>query len=180
MAATKAMLQAKCRKRAKRVEKLWINLSTAYGLVLGQCTDYLRSRLEGQERWEQTPNERDLLELIKSIKSLLHKYDKDTEYHHVAYYTLFCRFMLFRQGNYRNSEYKQRFKDKIEVLEAYNRGSYWGTAREKRQGISQHWDWTPRLKERIKGASVGKGKILGDRLPTQLRQALVQRAHPIA
>ena len=39
--ATKAMLQAEYGTRAKRVEKLRINLSTAYGLVLGQCTDYL-------------------------------------------------------------------------------------------------------------------------------------------
>ena len=34
--ATKAMLQADYGTRAKRVEKLRINLSTAYGLVLGQ------------------------------------------------------------------------------------------------------------------------------------------------
>ena len=47
MVATKAMLQAEYETRAKGVEKLRINLSTAYGLVLGQCTDYLRSRLEG-------------------------------------------------------------------------------------------------------------------------------------
>ena len=87
-AATKAMLQAEYGTRVKKVDKLRINLSTAYGLVLGQYTDYLRSRLEGQEIWENTSNERDLIGLIKSIKSLSHKYDKDTEYHHVAYHTL--------------------------------------------------------------------------------------------
>ena len=76
--ATKAMLQAEYGTRAKRVEKLRIKLSTEYGLVLGKCTDYLQSRLKGQERWEQTPNERDLLRLIKSIKSLSHKYNEDT------------------------------------------------------------------------------------------------------
>ena len=35
-AATKAMIQAEYRTRAKRVEKLRINLSTGYRLVLGQ------------------------------------------------------------------------------------------------------------------------------------------------
>ena len=78
------MLQAEHGTRSKRLEKLRINLRTAYGLVLGQCTYYLRSRLEGQERWEQTLNKQDLLELINSIKYLLHEYDEDTEYHHVA------------------------------------------------------------------------------------------------
>ena len=41
-AATKAMLQAEYGTRAKRVENLRINLSMAYGLVFGQCTDYLQ------------------------------------------------------------------------------------------------------------------------------------------
>ena len=104
------------------MENLCIDLSTAYGLVLGQCTDYLQSRLEGQEKWETTSNERDLLRLLKRVRSLLHKYDKDMEYHHVAYHTLLCRFILFRKGDYSNSDYKQQFKEQIEVLGAYNGG----------------------------------------------------------
>ena len=72
------MLQAEYDTRAKRVENLRINLSTEYGLVIGQCTNYLRSRLEGQEKWEMMSNERNLLELLKIVKSLLHRYDEDT------------------------------------------------------------------------------------------------------
>ena len=82
------MLQAEYGTRSKRVEKLRINLSTAYGLVLGQCTDYLQLRLKGKEVWEETSNDQDLLGLTKIIKSLLQKYDEDTEYHHVVYHTL--------------------------------------------------------------------------------------------
>ena len=79
VAATKAMLQAEHGTRAKRVEKLRINLSKAYGLVLGQCTDYIRSRLKVQEKWERTSNERYLLELLQIIKYLSHKYEEDME-----------------------------------------------------------------------------------------------------
>ena len=57
-AATKAMLQAEYGMRVKRMEKLRINLSTAYVLVLRQCNYYLQSRLEAQEKREMTPNER--------------------------------------------------------------------------------------------------------------------------
>ena len=98
------MLQAEYGNRVKRVENISINLSTACGLVIGQCTDYLRSCIEGQEVWEETPNERDLLGLIKSIKSLSHKYDEDMGYHHIVYHTLFRRFMLFRKGDCSNSD----------------------------------------------------------------------------
>ena len=114
--------------RVKRVEKIRINLSTAYGLVLGQYTDYLRLLLKGQKRGEQTSTERDLLELIRSIQSLFHKYDEDMEFHHGAYHTLLRRFMLFRKGDYSNSEYKQRFKEQIEVLEAYNKRFLFGNS----------------------------------------------------
>ena len=61
------------RHEGKKGRKMWINLSTAYGLVLVHCTDYIQSRLEGQEKWERTSNERDLLKLLKSVKSFLHK-----------------------------------------------------------------------------------------------------------
>ena len=73
-------------------------------------------------------NKRDLLELIKSIKHLLHKYDEYMEYHHVSYHKLLQRFMMFWQGNYSNSEYKQRFKENIKVLEAYNGGVIFGNS----------------------------------------------------
>ena len=43
--AMKTMLQAEYRKRAKKAEKLRINLSTSYGLVIGHNTDYLQLRL---------------------------------------------------------------------------------------------------------------------------------------
>ena len=36
--------------------------------------------------------------------------------------------MLFRQGDYINSEYKKRFKEKIEVLEAYTGGVLFGNS----------------------------------------------------
>ena len=49
-AATKSMLQAEYRTREKRVEKLSIDLRMSYGIVIGQCTDYMWSHLEVQEK----------------------------------------------------------------------------------------------------------------------------------
>ena len=68
--ATKAMLQSEYGMHAKGAEKLRVNLSTAYGLVMGQCTDYLWSRLERHRNWEVTLNNHNLLALISSIKLL--------------------------------------------------------------------------------------------------------------
>ena len=70
--------------------------------------------------------------------------------------------MLFWQGDYINSEYKQWFKGQIEVMEAYNGGVLFGnilgaTAREiATLGLDIEIGGDM---EKITG--VGKGKILG-------------------
>ena len=64
--------------------------------------------------------------MVKTVKSLSHKYDEDTEYHHVAYHTLLRRFMLFCQGESINLELKEYFKEHIWVLETYNGGVIFG------------------------------------------------------
>ena len=89
--------------------------------------------------------------------------------------------MLFRQEEYINLEYNQRFKEQIEVLKAYNGGVIFGNS----PGETARDIATLGLDAEIEGdvkksASVRKKKILGDRLPTHIRQASVQRAHPIA
>ena len=75
-----------------------------------------------------TSKERYLLALINRTKSLFHKYNEDTEYHHVVYHTLLRLFVIFRQGNSSNSEYKHIFKEKIMVLETYNGGGLFGNS----------------------------------------------------
>ena len=120
-------------------------------------------------------NDQDLLRLLRSIKSLWHKYDEDTKYHHAAYHTLLRIFMLFLQGDYSNSEYKQRFKEQIEVLEAYNGevlfvNSLGDTARE----IAMLGLDTDTKRGRGESAGIGKEEILGDRIPAQLRQLSVR------
>ena len=91
----KEMLQPNYRTHTKRLEKLRVKLSTAYGMVPRQCTDYLRLKLEIQENWETMPNKRELLTLVRRIKYLAHNYDKDAEFHNVAYHTFLRRFMFF-------------------------------------------------------------------------------------
>ena len=97
------------------------------------------------------------------------------EYHHIEYHTFLHRFIIFRQGDYSNSEYKQKFKEHIEVLEAYNRG---GPIQEHPRiyGTVDRDAGTGRGYRRGCGESAGidKGKILGDRISAHLGQASVQ------
>ena len=54
--------------RTNRVEKIRVNLSTIYELMMGQCTGYLGSRLENQNKWETMSYNSDILAIIGSKK----------------------------------------------------------------------------------------------------------------
>ena len=89
--------------------------------------------------------------------------------------------MLFRKGDYSNSDYKQRFKEQIEVLEAYNGGGpIWEQPGSHGKGDCRTGTGHGDRRRRGKTANVGEGKIIGDRFLTHLGQASVQRDHPIA
>ena len=62
------------------------------------------------------------------MKFMDHTYNEDTDFHHVDYCTLFHSFVLFRQGNSSNSEYKQKFIEKLEIIKAYNKGGTFGNS----------------------------------------------------
>ena len=51
------------------------NIQKGYSLVLGQCTELLKSKLEPTSNWDTISTEFDLLGLIASIKSVIFKFE---------------------------------------------------------------------------------------------------------
>jgi hypothetical protein len=54
----------------KRENKLEENFQTAYSLVIGQCTDYMRAKFEAVVGYSDMENRSDLIALIKTIKGI--------------------------------------------------------------------------------------------------------------
>ena len=59
----------------KRDAKLKENCSGVFSLLLGQCTDHMRAKLEALDEYEEMKRDFDLVKLIKSIKGLTYKFD---------------------------------------------------------------------------------------------------------
>jgi hypothetical protein len=59
----------------KRDTKLKENCQAAYSLVLGQCTEYMRAKLEVVGGYNNMDSISDLIELIKMIKGLIYQFE---------------------------------------------------------------------------------------------------------
>ena len=64
------------------------NTNKAYLIFLGKYTPHLREKLEVQNTWTVMNTTKVHIGLIEGIRTLPFKYDRETEYHYVAYHTV--------------------------------------------------------------------------------------------
>jgi hypothetical protein len=104
------------REHVKKNERRQTNSDRAYALVLGQCSQALRNRLEADTEWDHVNTSSNLIGLLKLIQQCMiqrqtRKYNVhtvfDAEY---AFYTL-------QQGRHMsNHDYYTKFKDVVKTL----------------------------------------------------------------
>ena len=59
----------------KRKTFLRENMKTAYTLILGQCTELLRAKLEASSKYEDIDDEQNPIDLLREIKSICFKFE---------------------------------------------------------------------------------------------------------
>jgi hypothetical protein len=64
----------------KRDNKLAENCKTVYSLIMGQCTEYTREKLEGLPDYNKMNLSFDMIKIVMSIKGLHYQFDGQT-YH---------------------------------------------------------------------------------------------------
>lgn len=93
------------------------NKAKIFAIVIGQCYEALKVKLEGQSDWLTIHKEKDLVKLLKSIKVWMLNQQGErnpvlSTYHSIA--------SLFRMRQHRNEElpdFKRRFEAAVDVLE---------------------------------------------------------------
>ena len=80
------------------------NIQKGYSLVLGQCTELLKSKLKTTSNWDIISTEFDLVGLIASIKSVIFKFE-DQRYIPLSLHYAKTNFSSFRQHHLGNTEY---------------------------------------------------------------------------
>ena len=90
------------------------NIQCLYSLVLGQCTDLMQTKLKQQSNWETVSRYQDGIELLKMIKTTVHRFD-DQKFTPLAHYCAKDAIYGLHQGNLTNDEYLKKFNNLVDV-----------------------------------------------------------------
>lgn len=93
------------------------NYAKMFAIVHGQCSETLKTKLEGQDEWEDIEDERDMVSLLKNIKVWMLNQQESKSPPMSALSAIIAMFRM-EQGQYEGLvEYRRRFVAAVEVLD---------------------------------------------------------------
>ena len=104
----------------KRRSTLDENVQKSHSLVMGQCTDLLKSKLKQSNEWNAAYTTYDVLILIRIIRTITFKIDEQ-KYFLLTLHQARARFYNSRQLSLSNAEYLEKFNNFVNIAMAYNR-----------------------------------------------------------
>ena len=114
----KIILTKKVNSYVRRDSILDENIQKGYSLVLGQCIEFLKSKLKTTSNWDTISTDFDLLGLIASIKSVIFKV-KDQRYLPLSLHYAKTNFYSFRKHHLSNTEYLENFTNLVDMAESF-------------------------------------------------------------
>jgi hypothetical protein len=88
-------------------------------LILGQCTDYLKAKLESLSRFPATKENFYVFQLIKAVKGITFHLE-DSNYHLESLHDTNIRFYALRQGkDVDNANYLEIFQTHVAIVEQF-------------------------------------------------------------
>ena len=93
------------------------NMTTAYALVWGQCSDALQAELETNKTFSATKASSNVIALLKAIRGVSHNFQAQKNPTHSLHLSKRQLYML-NQGQDSTPDYYDRFKISVDVLEA--------------------------------------------------------------
>jgi hypothetical protein len=103
----------------KREDKLKENCQSAYSLVIGQCTEYMRAKLAATAGYQDMETKSDLIKLIKTIKGLSFQFEGQQSKKR-GRLLAHRRFHQLVQDRYMtNARFLEKFLTSVSILEQY-------------------------------------------------------------
>jgi type II secretory pathway pseudopilin PulG len=96
----------------KQTEARRRNSSRVYALVIGQCSQALRNRIEAHERWGRVNEQSDVMELLQLIQTcMIQRQTRQKPTHSLL--DAETQVYAFKQRSLANNEYYEKFKDLV-------------------------------------------------------------------
>ena len=97
-------------------EKYHMNMTKAYGLILGQCTVALKNHLESQKDWEDEIED-NAINLLKAIKETCYNHQDNRYPIESIYYSMRAIFTMKQKEDESLSSFTKRFVNAKDVME---------------------------------------------------------------
>jgi hypothetical protein len=118
-ATYKRIWEKRVEEYVKRDIRLTENCEKLYSLILGQFTEYMKSKLESLLDYDVFNEAVDVVALIKTIKGLTYQFESQ-RYHSQALHKAICRFYRFYQTkDMSNAMFLENFQTLVSVVEDY-------------------------------------------------------------
>ena len=104
-----------------RKELLKTNLVQAYGIIWGQCTKGMKSKLESRKEWNNgspTMIKYNAINLLKAIKQITHNYQDNKHPIESVFFALKNVFYCKQEENENLNDFTKRFTNAIDILES--------------------------------------------------------------
>ena len=98
----------------RRKNQLSANVQQAYSLVLGQCTEMMKNKLQSSTNWENISRKQDVISLLEEIKAITFCFEHQ-KYQILSIFNAKSSFYTFRQGSMTNIAYLQSFSNLAEI-----------------------------------------------------------------
>ena len=118
-AVLKSIFNAEITEHVKRKCFLRENLKSAYTLIWGQCTDFLKAKLEALKTFDGIETKQCPIDLLKAIKSIIYNYEEHKYIYSAVYEAYKAFYNMRQQAGVTNSEYLEQFKNVVDVLEQH-------------------------------------------------------------
>ncbi len=111
------ILQQEVKDYVTRIRKYNDNMNKAYGLILGQCTQGVKNKLEARRDWQTLEEEHSPIDLLKAIKEITQDY-QDSRYPIASIYKSLSTLFNIKQDEKESlSAYIKRFKNAQDIME---------------------------------------------------------------
>ena len=105
----------------KRKKMLNTNIVMACGVIWGQCTKSLRTKLEARKEWNVGDAKYQIkynaINLLKAIKQITHNYQDNKYAMESIYYSLRTIFTMKQNENENLTEFTKRFNNTFDIIE---------------------------------------------------------------
>ena len=91
----KMVWEGECKRFADRKEQYRRNMSKAFYLLWGQCTDPLQAKIKSMSDYDTIKDKCDSIALLKNIKLSIFKFET-TRYPYASIQTALSKFLMFR------------------------------------------------------------------------------------